>query len=168
MRAGRGNRRRGPGVLAPSVPSPHLPWACPPGPAGAAVGQLMGVSHVAVSHVGAICPDRGRLPHFLPPATAARMEGGSCRGRRLGHKRLLPGGPPGDPAGEASAEAPGDPPAEPPAEVLGGPPGDPSGGVPGSPLGESPGEAPGGPPRTGWEAGSPRGWAGGAHSCSVP
>ena len=136
--------------------SPHLPWARPPGPAGAAVGQLMGVSHVAVSHVGAICPDRGRLPHFLPPATAAGMEGGSCRGRRLGHKRLLAGGPPGDP------------PAEPPAEVLGGPPGDPSGGVPSSPLGESPGEAPGGPPRTGWEAGSPRGWAGGAHSCSVP
>ena len=27
-----------------------------PGPAGAAVGQLVGVSHVAVSHVGAICP----------------------------------------------------------------------------------------------------------------
>ena len=30
------------------------------------MGQLMGVSHVAVSHVGAICPDRGRLPHFDP------------------------------------------------------------------------------------------------------
>ena len=66
------------------------------------------------------------------------MEGGSCRGRRLGHKRLLPGGPPGeapgDPAGEASAEAPG-----------GGPPGDPSGGPPGEAPGDPSGEVPGRP-----------------------